>query len=224
MKNRVSTFTATKQGFIILVLALFSFSAFAGGYGKDYKVTITNVTKAQAFTPLLLATHKPGLHFFELGEMASQDIADIAEGGNIAPLMANLEANPMVKGLAATDGLLMAGESVEVMITAQGSARRLSLAAMLLPTNDTFVALDAVFLPTRGKRTVFARAYDAGSETNDELCVSIPGPLCGGAPFSPEDEGEGFVHVAAGIHGMGDVDAAIYDWRGPVAKIVIERM
>ena len=93
---------------------------------------------------------------------------------------------------------------------------------MLLPTNDSFVALNRVRLPRYGKATYFARGYDAGSEPNDEWCANIPGPVCGGAGASPEAGGEGFVHVANGIHGIGDLDAAVYDWRNPVAKVVIK--
>lgn len=212
----------------LLVCSFVSAMSVADGYSwqgvPTYKVTITNVTKGQNFTPFIVASHKPGLHFFTLGEMASPEISRIAEGGDIAPLMAVLEASPMVKDIATTSGLLGAGDSVEVMVEAWGPFRKLSLAAMLVPTNDTFISLDAVSLPKFGSVTYLAHAYDAGSETNDESCATIPGPHCGGEPFSPYDDGEGFVHISAGISGAGEVDPALYDWRGPVAKVVIERM
>lgn len=67
-------------------------------------------------------------------------------------------------------------------------------------------------------------AYDAGSEPNDEQCVNIPGPVCGGAGGSPDTGGEGYVHIHAGIHGIGDLVAADRDWRNPVAKVVIKRV
>lgn len=201
-------------------------SASEYGWGKplSYKVSITNITKNVAFTPFIVATHKSNLHFFELGQTASQAIADIAEGGNTAALAEMLSESSDVKNIANSSGLLPAGETVEIIIETNIAYRYLSLAAMLLPTNDSFIALDAVALPKFASRTYFAHAYDAGSETNDESCVSIPGPLCGGEPFSPNDDGEGFVHIASGISGEGDLSAALYDWRGPVAKIVIERM
>ena len=191
---------------------------------NTYKVTITNITKGQYFTPFILASHKPSIQLFELGEPASEEVAAIAEGGNTAPLAEVLEASPKVKAIANTEGLLAPGESVQVVLEAKKRFVRLSLAAMLLPTNDTFVALNSVRLPVYGKKTIMATAYDAGSETNDELCASIPGPQCGGVPFSPEDAGEGFVHIASGIHGNGDLEPSEYDWRGKVAKVVIEKM
>ena len=93
---------------------------------------------------------------------------------------------------------------------------------MLLPTNDTFVGLDAVRLPLRGKATFYANAYDAGSEPNDELCVNIPGPTCGGIGISAEEGGEGYVFPSPGIHGEGDLSVAQYNWQGPVAKVTVK--
>ena len=101
---------------------------------------------------------------------------------------------------------------------------------MLIPTNDAFVALNGVPLP-RGydKVTMTAVAYDSGSERNDELCASIPGPLfieCGGSGggAAPAGGEEGYVHIHAGIHGVGNLQAAQRDWRNPVALITVRRL
>lgn len=190
----------------------------------QYKVTITNITKGQSFTPILAATHSSKVSLFSLGEPASAELGQIAEGGNIAPLNEQLSNSNSVGTTTASEGLLMPGQSVELMLDASYRYRKLSFAAMLLPTNDTIVAINGVNLPSRGTKSVFASAYDAGTETNDEMCSSIPGPTCGGVPFSPEDEGEGYVYISSGIHGIGDLESSQYDWRGKVAKVVIEKM
>lgn len=73
----------------------------------------------------------------------------------------------------------------------------------------------------------YSPAYDAGTEADDELCAHIPGPptVCGGEGFNPSQEGDvNFLHIHAGIHGVGDLSAATFDWRNPVAKIVISRV
>ena len=93
---------------------------------------------------------------------------------------------------------------------------------LLLPTNDTFVAINSMVLPTKSKGR-FAHAFDAGSEENDELCINIPGPTCGGEPFS-EGQAEGYVYFGNGIHGNGDLSADEYDWNNPVARILVVRM
>ena len=67
-------------------------------------------------------------------------------------------------------------------------------------------------------------AYDAGSEANNEICAFIPGPSCG-IFFVRDPEGaEGYVHIHAGIHGIGDLSPAQFDWRNPGAKITIRRL
>jgi len=118
--------------------------------------------------------------------------------------------------------LLGPGESISFEIEGYGRFNRFSLAAMLIPTNDTFVAVDSVALPSRS-RTVLAHAYDAGSEPNDESCANIPGPVCGGEGGSPGAGGEGYVHLSSGIHGIGDLGPETYDWRSAVAEVTIRR-
>jgi hypothetical protein len=78
-------------------------------------------------------------------------------------------------------------------------------------------------LPSRGSVSYTALGLDAGSEYNDELCAHIPGPQCGGAGLSAED-GEGYVHVHPGTHGMADLSRASYDWRNPVAVVTVTRI
>ena len=201
-------------------------SALAGSWHNNaaYEVTITNITKAQSFTPILAATHNSRAEFFEVGTPASDALAEIAEGGNIAPLQAALDDSSDVLETTSTAGLLGPGESTTFTLPINYRNTKLSFAAMLIPTNDAFVAIDSVQLGYSRSKTVFASAYDAGTEMNDELCVSIPGPICGGAGGSPEEDGEGFVHPHAGIHGAGDLTPVLYDWGNSVAKVEIRRV
>lgn len=217
-----------KTASVILAAALLTSTGVAQAesykYQRTYKVTITNITKGVQFTPFILASHKAGGHLFSVGEPASEEIVQIAEGGNIMPMQEYLSASNAVFDIATSEGLLSPGTSVTLEIKAKGFGSRLSLASMLLPTNDTFVSLDAVKLPAYGAVTYMANAYDAGSETNDELCLHVPGPTCGGMAISPEDDGEGFVYPSPTTHGEGDLSVAAYGWSGPVAKITIQTM
>jgi Spondin_N len=213
-------------------LAVLLFCAAAGSAAAQprYAVSITNLTKGQQFTPILVATHRSGVSLFELGWPASPELALVAEEGDVGPLSALLAATPGVAGIAQSSGLLAPGATVTVEVPAGGGARRLSVAAMLIPTNDAFFALNAELLvPGSPPLTFYALAYDAGSERNDELCASIPGPFfaeCGGPGGGgmPSGGEEGFVHVHSGIHGVGDLDEALRDWSNPVARIVVQRL
>lgn len=199
---------------------------------RTYEVTVTNLTHQQQITPLLLATHRPDLALFRLGKAASGELRALAEDGNVAPLRGVLDGSPSVTATEAGNALLDPGKSVTFQIRGDALRDRLSVAAMLIPTNDAFVALDAVELPGPGQGDVvhrqFARAYDAGTEVNDELCSSIPGPFfaeCGGSGGGARvGGGEGFVHPHRGIHGVGQLIAADRDWRGPVAEVRVRTL
>lgn len=190
--------------------------------GAMYEVTITNITRGAFFTPILVASHRFGVNLFDLGQPASDELAILAEGGDIVPLEQALRADSRVIDVANSTGLLEPGQSVTVRVAAQ-SADRISLAAMILPTNDGFIALSGVAAPRFGSETHWVPGYDAGSEPNDERCAAIPGPQCGGEGASPSAGGEGYVHVHAGIHGIADLKAEEYDWRNPVAAVTIRK-
>jgi Spondin_N len=198
-----------------------------GGSGRtvrEFEITVTNLTGGISFTPLLIATHSGRVSMFQPGQPASEGLGVLAEGGDTSPLQTALGSSGEVLDAVSTSGLLAPGASVTVRV--RGSARfdRLSVAGMLLPTNDAFVGLNSADLPwDRATVTLTLSGYDAGTEPNDEICANIPGPQCGGSGVSAGGA-EGFVHVHNGIHGIGDLSAAMYDWRNPVAQVTIRRV
>ncbi|MBI1792309.1 MAG: spondin domain-containing protein [Acidobacteria bacterium] len=218
------------------------FAAAMHAAGADvYEVTITNLTRGQRFTPVLVASHKKGVRLFDLGTPASPQLKTIAEEGDPGPLAALLRANPDVKEVVISpapppvSNLVAPGATITLMVHAGGQFDHFSVAAMLIPTNDAFFALNGAEGPKGNESLLLlSPAYDAGTERNDETCASIPGPgfaECvtpanpggnggGGAPGG----GEGYVHIHAGIHGIGNFNAAMRDWRNPVAKITIRRI
>ena len=178
-----------------LVMSLISTSVLAHGE-KEYAVTITNITRGQTFTPVLVVSHRHRVTLFTAGTPASDELTTLAESGNVGPLQTLLDTLPAVKDTNASEGLLEPGQSTTVTVKAGKRFRKISLAAMLIPTNDAFFSIQGVRIPKDWyKKVVYAPAYDAGSETNDELCTNIPGPVCDGAGPSPEDPGEGYVHI-----------------------------
>jgi hypothetical protein len=219
MKKSTSLFV----GCLLSASMLAAANSWAGGLVK-YKITITNLTPGQPLAPVLAASHRPGISFFKVGEAPSDELAMLAEAGDGNPMAAKLLGmHGVTDAQVSTMGLTFPGTSTTMMITAKREKDHVSVGAMLGATNDAFFAIKDVPLP-KGHRTVtyMADAYDAGSETNDELKSTVAG--LGGEGYSPMDDGEGFVHIHSGIHGIGDADPAVLDWRNPVAKIVIKRM
>jgi len=210
--------------------------------GPRYEVTVTNLTRSQRFTPVLVATHEDGFNLFRLGQPASSQLKTLAEEGNTGPMVALLSSMPdVVREVVSSppppplDRLTGPGKSITLTVRGGGRFDRISVAAMLIPTNDAFFAVDGIPLPRSDKSiTVFVPAYDAGTEKNDELCSSIPGPgfmecvtpsnSSGDGGGAQVNQGEGFVHIHAGIHFIGNISAAMRDWRNPVAKVTIRRM
>jgi len=195
----------------------------------EFEVTVTNLTRGQQFTPILVASHKAGVRLFELGSPASPQLKTLAEEGNVAPMTALLLGSPNVRDVVNSGGLLDPGKSVTQRVSTLGSFDNVSVAAMLIPTNDGFFAVNDAEGPNGQESiTVFSPAYDAGTERNDETCASIPGPFfveCGGSGGGgAPGGGEGYVHIHAGIHGIGDLEPALRDWRNPVARITIRRV
>lgn len=219
-------FTSFKKLTAVALGGLLISSTAAYSDGADlYQVTITNITNSINFTPILVTSHRKEIALFHLGSAASSDLTAIAEGGDTSGLAATLASNPDVIDIQSSGGLLAPGQSVTVTVSAAHGAKRISIASMMLPTNDGFIALDSVKTPRKGSTSFYSPGYDAGTEANDELCVNIPGPTCGGTAFSPgvNPGDEGYVHIHRGTQGVGDLGGE-KDWRNPVAKITIERL
>jgi len=213
----------------------------------EYRVTITNATLGQPVAPSVIATHTRAFRLFELGPTPKPGDSDYALYFGIATAAETGSPVPLVDEVAASEGVweavalltdrtppvLLPGESNSTIIRASYKARYLSAAAMLGATNDAFYAVRGVPLPKRfGEITrVYANAYDAGSESNLESADTV-GAL-GATEDNPatgegiDDNGEGYIHIHAGIHGIGGedgLDAAVHDWRNPVVEVTIERI
>ncbi len=210
---------------LITLPVTFSSNLLASGNDRAFEVTITNITKGEIFTPIMVASHGHGVKLFSLGEPADPALEMLAEGGDTAPLSEQLtEAGAL--DVTTTGDVLLPGHSVTVHVRTNSRHNRVSVAAMLVPSNDAFFAVNGVKGPRhKHGKTVFSSAYDAGTETNDEMCVSIPGPpfLCNGEGYNTAS-GEGYVYIHPGIHGIADLSATDLDWNNPVAKIKIRHV
>jgi hypothetical protein len=204
---------------MIFIVANSSTFAFAET-GRKYEVTITNITRGQVITPPIVISHDNTFELFSLGAPAIPELATMAEEGDSAPLQGYLGTLSSVFDFTAASGPLMPGESVTLEIRARGKFREISSAGMLASSNDAFFAVRGLRISYSRERTAEGEAYDAGSEANKETCEFIPGPPCGNHVHDT-DEAEGYVHVHAGIQGIGDLDPAVFDWRNPVAEIRI---
>ncbi len=213
---------------------------------RRYRVTIENLTKGQPFSPGVIVTHESGARLFEGGKAASAGLKAIAENGDPSVAEAALSGAPGIHEVVATGAPIhrMGGPGSNVMsveIEASARARYLSLALMLICTNDGFIGLNTVTLPGGfEKKVVQAVAYDAGTERNDERSRSIV-DACGAiGPVALDVDGNdgtaqgGVVGAHPGIAGVGALSPSLHGWyvgARPgeprtirIARVTIERL
>lgn len=224
-----------------LFAALLAASTSTSAFAQDLDITITNLTHGSHFTPLLVAAHNNSSHLFQIGTAASTSLQAMAEGGAIAGLSADLDSIAADKSENPAGGLLAPGGSTNFQLNTVSGNDYLSVAAMILPSNDGFVGLDSLKLPTTAGQYVYTlNAYDAGTEANDEIINGGGAPGAAGIPADPlGEDGTGAtgvssadsntnVHIHRGVlgdtdktGGISDLDSRVHRWLNPVARIVI---
>ena len=233
-------------GLIVLTLLFVARSGAAyadGPHLRTYRVTLQNLTKGQPFSPPVAATHRHGPRMFQVGNLASDELAAIAQDGNEVPMF-NL-FNGSSKTTQAVDigrPLTPSGKVVGTFtdsVTFEIKAApgdRFSLATMLICTNDGFLGLDAVKLPPEGSRVFWLAGYDAGRENNTEKSQDIVDPCSALGPFKLSGDPNGNIDTAVatnprqviqlhpGIKGVGDLSVQDHGWTDPVAKVTITRI
>jgi hypothetical protein len=211
---------------------------------REISLSITNLTNATYFTPLLVAVHDRHTDLFEPGVAASDHLQAMAEGGDISGLIDDVITAGGDYVADPAGGLLAPGATAEAIIDLRGHHHRnrnISLVGMLLPTNDGFVGLDSLKIPRRpGSYTFYLNGYDAGTEANDEIITGGGAPNTPGIPADPGgNAGSGGVATVGPDHnptvhihrsvigdddpngGPSDLDARVHSWLNPVAKVVI---
>ncbi len=209
---------------------------------QDLSITVTNLTHGMAFTPVLVAAHDATGNLFDIGASASASLQAMAEGGALTGLQSDLDAISATHTSAGAP--LMAASSVPLTLNTDAAPAntKLSVVAMLLPTNDAFIGLDAVDIPAAaGTYTFYLNAYDAGTEANDELITGGGAPGVAGIPGDPGGlagagatvgvagaDSNAKVHIHRGAigddnatGGNSDLDNSVHRWLNPVARVTV---
>jgi hypothetical protein len=226
-----------------LIAGLIALTASPALFAANYKIEIQNLTRGIYFTPLLVSAHAASSKLFISGMPSSSNLQKMAEGGDISGLAVDITnaGGKSVENPAA--GLLAPGAMAMADLGDPGATNtQLSVVAMMLPTNDGFIALNNMTLPTaKGTYTYMLNAYDAGTEANNELRGSgapgmagmpVPPPLESlvgtGGTGVPGVTAEGFIHIHRGslgdmnnTGGTSDINAANQRWLNPVARVTV---
>ncbi|CAM9611996.1 unnamed protein product [Ectocarpus sp. 8 AP-2014] len=202
-------------------------SALSMANAGEVYVRVRNLTYLQPFSPVFVVAHTNDVSIFREGFPASDAVKIMAEDGDnsaLVELLASEDVEPYICGGVMGEAPLFPGDTWRGVMTVDESIcpdAQYSVVSMLINTNDAFVGIDSNRLV--GTEKVFPPAFDAGTESNNELCTHIPGPACAADSGNLEDgPGEGYIHVSRGFHGVGgELIEANYDWRNPVAEVVV---
>ncbi|MDH5426534.1 MAG: spondin domain-containing protein [Gammaproteobacteria bacterium] len=210
-----------------------------------WDVTVTNLTNGNHFTPLLVTAHSSTESLFTTGAAAGVSLQSMAECGDLSGLITDIggeDADTIANPVGATNGNLLApGSSTTAMLTTTNT--HLSIVGMILPSNDGFIGLGSVEVPTAaGTYTYYVNGYDAGTEANTELkdtaeSCAINQAGYPGAPSGSEGmNGTGMVgvdsntmvHIHRGVlgdsdatGGLSDLDSTVHRWQNPMAKVTV---
>lgn len=227
---------------IIGMFAGMSISMAGISQAAELDIEVTNLTHGLYFTPLLIGAHNSATTLYEPGAAASSHLQIMAECGDISGLSGDLDTAGANKVENPAGGLLAPAASTMTSLSTTSGNDHLSVVAMMLPTNDGFVAAGSVSIPTTaGTYTYYLNGYDAGTEANNEL-IDDSGCVAGmaGIPAAPggdagsngtgvtTSESNGHIHIHRGTlgdtnasGGNSDLDSTIHRWQNPVAKLVV---
>jgi len=171
---------------------------------KAYKVTVHNVTANQPFSPVAVIVHMPAYSAFKPGQAASTALEHLAESGSNKQLLAEAQTNAAVISNKSGNGAIPPGgmETINISIPKDTTGFKLTLASMLVNTNDGFASRSTskiVGLNVGDSVDMNLLAWDAGTEANDEA-NGVPGPAAGGSGYDASRQGDiNFVTIHQGV-------------------------
>lgn len=201
---------------------------------RQFDVLIENFTRGQPFSPGLAVTHGDELLLWSDGAPSTRALRRLAEHGDPAELPLEVAASRAYEVITLRDGVDRVGGDADnarqFRIRAGADATRLSVAMMLVCTNDGFTGVAGVPLPEDYEPVVFLLpAWDAGAELNDERFASIvdacqaAGPVTAGSDGDGGEAEDGVVAPHPNIQGEADLSTELHGWDGPVGRLSIRR-
>ncbi|MGF1728792.1 spondin domain-containing protein [Photobacterium kasasachensis] len=198
----------------------------------SYTVSVKNLTPNQPLSPLAILAHNDQYSLFEIGQPSSNPLEVMAEGGDNSNLLAESANNGNVGYSVSGTGVILPGASDSVSLTIDTNvAQQLSVASMLVNTNDGFVGetqLDIGSLAIGESLNMNMAIWDAGTEANNESAATIPGPAAGGEGYNSVRDDNDRVSFHAGVISQDDGLAssalnATHRFLNPGARLTITR-
>ncbi|MEM7281169.1 MAG: spondin domain-containing protein [Pseudomonadota bacterium] len=204
-----------------------------------FEVSVTNLTLAQPLSPVAVMFHRAGFNSFIDGETSSLALELLAEGGDNTDVLGEVAAATEHLASGSTAGPVPPSAFSDVVTLSFPSDQlddvRLSVITMLVHTNDAFSGMNATNISNMevGQSITFTGpTWDAGTEANDELGVSMPGPDFGGEGFNPNrDDRLDLVRFHQGVVTSASVESGLassslverHRFDNPTTRITVTR-
>lgn len=199
-----------------------------------YKVTVTNLTRAQPLSPPAVILHNQQYRLWQSNQPASDALEKLAEGGDTADVVSTAQASDYVYSAMAAAAPIAPGSSADIMISTDADDMlQLTVATMLVNTNDAFTGRTGWSigqLSVGQSYSMTTLSYDAGTEGNTESMGTIPGPADNGEGFNAERASDvNRVYLHPGVVTRDDgLDSSILDqshkFDNPVSRITVSRV
>ena len=197
----------------------------------SFEISVTNLSANQPLSPLAALLHDANYQAWSLGGAASLGLELLAEGGDNSDFIGADSA--MLMASASGSAPVGPGGSDTITVSAHVAAvMQITLASMLVNSNDGFTGtsgLDVSALAVGDSMQHYLPIYDAGTEANDEMAGTIPGPADGGEGFNALRDDVDYVARHPGVVTQGDgytssvlVESHRFD--APIAKLVVKRL
>ena len=199
---------------------------------NGYELTVTNLTSNQPLSPLAVAIHNSNYTAWTIGVEPSLGLEKLAEEGSTTEFL-NEAISAGVYASVSGEGAIFSGESETLEIeSVKNDEMKLTIASMLINTNDAFTgaqSIDLSSLEIGDELSVLLPVYDAGTEANNELAGTIPGPADGGEGFNIARDDVNVVSRHPGVvTNIDGYDDSILDsshrFDSPIAKLVLKRI
>ncbi len=199
---------------------------------NDYEITVTNLSSNQPLSPVAVVVHEASYNAWEIGSASTVGLENLAEGGDNSTFLGEARTASSL-GAESGTGVIIPGSSELIEVSVQrGSDLALTVATMLVNTNDAFAGragIDLSSLSIGDELNLRLPIYDAGTEGNNELAGTIPGPADGGEGFNSDRDDVNVVSrhsgVVSNIDGYTDsVLEQSHRFDSPVAQLLVRRV
>jgi len=215
------------SAFLAVSLSLTGCGGSSSNNKAQYSLKIKNITAAQPMSPLAVVVHNSSYNLFRVGSSASVELEKLAESGDNSLVINTVNTN--IEQTKSSLTLLTPSNIQNINIIS--NAKYISLATMLVNTNDAFAGLNSYDISTIGvgkSVEINLIAYDAGTESNSETTQSIPG-LGGEGYNSTKDDTNSLIRTHSGVITADDGLStsgltSIHKFENPVATVTISRI